>query len=415
MNALVPAKGYLAGISLVAGLLVLTPVGWAGDGPTSATNVTRVGHLDIEGGGMVDVRGGLAVIGHMSPPHATSILDMSDPARPPLLARIPTKPGTHSHKARLCGTTLITNHERYGGGQPGDKVGLGFFDVSDPRRPREVGFLSTGGQNGFGAGVHRFEADCGRKLVYAGGSADGFQGQIALIVDFSEPTQPREVGRWWLPGQRIGAGEEAGRGSGAFRVHHPSRWGDRLYVSLWTDGFAIVDISDLAKPRTVSRFAYQPLYQAPTHTALPLGRPIMDRRWLLVFDEDIAGGCRRPAPFMWVVDITHEQTPVPVANFQPPATGDDARCEPGKRMGAHQPHEFVGRDNLVYAAWFSRGLRVIDISNPYLPSEVGHYVPSPIKGNQFAMSNDVFVDGRGLIYLIDRNDGLEILRFTRRP
>ena len=75
----------------------------------------------------------------------------------------------------------------------------------------------------------------------------------------------------------------------------------------------------------------------------------------------------------------------------------------------------MGRDNLVYAAWFSRGLRVIDISNPYLPTEVGHYVPSPVKGNRFAMSNDVFVDARGLIYLIDRNDGLEILRLTRRP
>jgi hypothetical protein len=46
---------------------------------------------------------------------------------------------------------------------------------------------------------------------------------------------------------------------------------------------------------------------------------------------------------------------------------------------------------------------------------IGHYVPAPIKGNQFTMSNDVFVDGRGLIYLIARNDGLEILRFTRRP
>jgi hypothetical protein len=272
-----------------------------------------------------------------------------------------------------------------------------------------------GGRDGSRTGAHRFEADCERKLVYAGGSADDYRGHIALIVDFSDPARPREVGRWWLPGQRTGAGEEASRGSGAFRVHHPNRWGDRLYLSLWTDGFAIVDISDLAKPRTVSHFAYQPPYHAPTHTALPVGHPIMDRRWLLVFDEDISGGCRRPTPFMWVLDITHEQTPVPVANFQPPATEGDARCEPGKRLGAHQPHEFVGRDNLVYAAWFSRGLRVIDISNPYLPTEVGHYLPAPIKGNRFAMSNDVFVDTQDLIYLIDRNDGLEILRFARMP
>lgn len=62
--------------------------------------VTSIGRRDIEGGGMIDVRGDLAAIGHMEPPHATSILDVSEPARPRVLARIPVKPGTHSHKAR---------------------------------------------------------------------------------------------------------------------------------------------------------------------------------------------------------------------------------------------------------------------------------------------------------------------------
>jgi hypothetical protein len=66
--------------------------------------------------------------------------------------------------------------------------------------------------------------------------------------------------------------------------------------------------------------------------------------------------------------------------------------------------------NLVYAAWFSGGLRVIDISNPYKPREVGHYIPRPEQGVPFAQSNDVFVDERGLIYLIDRVKGLDILR-----
>ena len=49
-------------------------------GAAQARNVALVGHLDIEGGGMVDVQGDLAVIGHMQPPHATSILDVSRPA-----------------------------------------------------------------------------------------------------------------------------------------------------------------------------------------------------------------------------------------------------------------------------------------------------------------------------------------------
>ena len=50
------------------------------------------------------------------------------------------------------------------------------------------------------------------------------------------------------------------------------------------------------------------------------------------------------------------------------------------RFGAHQPHEHVGKDNLVYAAWFSGGLRIIDISSPYRPEEVGHYIPAAREG-----------------------------------
>ena len=68
---------------------------------------------------------------------------------------------------------------------------------------------------------------------------------------------------------------------------------------------------------------------------------------------------------------------------------------------------------LVYAAWFSGGLRVIDISNPYRPEEVAHYVPAPAKGFGSAQTNDIFVDSRDLIYLIDRNNGLDIVKLTK--
>jgi hypothetical protein len=376
-------------------------------GPADARNVELVGRLDIEGGGMVDVQGHLAVIGHMAPPHATSLLDVSDPVRPTLLARIPTTPGTHSHKARLCGSVLITNHERYGGWGPGSRVGLGLFDVSDPRRPKEIGFLEMGGRSGGGTGVHRFEADCSRKLVYAGAGLEGYQGNVTLIVDFSDPRNPIEVSRWWMPGQWTAGGEKSAAGVG-YRTHHPNRMGDRLYVPLWMGGVAIVDIADIANPKTVSHLNYSRPSGAPTHTTLPVPHLIQGHRWLVVFDEDLGGGCDRPAG-MWMLDITDETRPVVTAEFQPPRP---ARCE--GRSGAHQPHEKVGRDNLVYAAWFSRGLRVIDISIPARPVEVGHYLPHFAKGRP-PLSNDVFVDHRGLIYLIDRDNGLDILRFTGRP
>ena len=79
-------------------------------------------------------------------------------------------------------------------------------------------------------------------------------------------------------------------------------------------------------------------------------------------------------------------------------------------LGCHQPHERVIGTH-VFVAWFSKGLRVLDVANPYHPREVGHYEPPPAPGSKRTVSNDVWVDGRGLVYLLDRDGGLDILEW----
>jgi len=389
--------------------LFLAGIASAASGPISAKNVVPVGHLDIEGGGMVDVKGKLAAVGHMGPPYATTILDVSDPAHPRVLSRIKVRPGTHSHKARICGSTLIINVERYGGGGDGT-AGLTLFDINDPGHPKEIAYYKMGGISTGGTGVHRFQLDCERKLVYVSGSDDKFQGNFPIIIDISNPARPLEIGRWWFPGQYAGGGEKPSWFGSSIRTHHPLRLDNRMFISLWYGGFAILDISDMAHPRLVSHVNYHGRGGgAPTHTALPVVHKILGKSWLIVFDEEMGGG--NPPASMRVFDITDEKRPVEVAAFH---VSPDPYGKTGGRFGAHQPHEYVGADNLIYAAWFSGGLRIIDISNPYRPSEAGHYIPGPGQGQQFAESNDVFVDKRGLIYLIDRVQGLDILRFTGR-
>jgi hypothetical protein len=56
-------------------------------------------------------------------------------------------------------------------------------------------------------------------------------------------------------------------------------------------------------------------------------------------------------------------------------------------------------------------LRVLDVADPYFPKEVAHYMVPGLNGAA-PESNDVDVDDAGLIYLIDRNHGLEILEMT---
>jgi hypothetical protein len=93
----------------------------------------------------------------------------------------------------------------------------------------------------------------------------------------------------------------------------------------------------------------------------------------------------------------------------------------GGRFGAHNIHEnqpvatSFRSDTLVFGAFFNGGVRVYDVSNPYQPEEVGHYVPEAPAGSPVGaiQINDVYVDENRLIYAIDRmSGGLYILELT---
>ena len=69
-----------------------------------------------------------------------------------------------------------------------------------------------------------------------------------------------------MDGGRRGAGATGGRSP---RCHHPLRMGDRLYVSYWHHGDAILDISDMTKPRAIARINTTASFPHPTHTCSP--------------------------------------------------------------------------------------------------------------------------------------------------
>jgi hypothetical protein len=79
-----------------------------------ARNVCRLAHLDLPGGGQVMVQGNYAYVGHMRPPHGTSIIDVGDPRNPRVVSTIDLDgPLTHSHKARVVGDVMIVNCEQH--------------------------------------------------------------------------------------------------------------------------------------------------------------------------------------------------------------------------------------------------------------------------------------------------------------
>jgi hypothetical protein len=382
---------------------------------SNSLNIRNIGHHDLNGygnGGQVTVqrRGDeyYAFIGHMEK-MGTSIVDVTDPSNPSLVFQIPINPNTHSHKVRVCGDIMLVNAEQLGNNTP-FYAGLRFYDISEIDQPREIAFFETGGR-----GVHKYWVDCEKNLAYISTELEGYLKALFMIVDFNDPYNPTEVSRWWLPGQWTAGGEVPSWDTSrySFRHHHPVVLGNRAYLGYWDAGYIILDISDNHNPRMISHCNYTPPYGGTFHTALPIERKIEGRRWLLVFQESMVPYNLEERKLMWMIDITHEDNPVPVSTFQVPTTGFNLELD---RFGPHQPHEDTKlKNNLVYAAWFGGGLRVIDVSNPYKPNEIGYYLPPLPKGQKMIQTNDVYVDDREMIYIIDRyNGGLDILELIEK-
>jgi hypothetical protein len=88
-----------------------------------------------------------------------------------------------------------------------------------------------------------------------------------------------------------------------------------------------------------------------------------------------------------------------------------SRATPG-RFGAHQFQEHM-EGTLLYCAWFAGGLRIVDIADPQAPQEVGFFIPEPAPGKAAPQTNDVETDSRGLVYIVDRYAGFDVLEFSR--
>ena len=159
-------------------------------------------------------------VGHQRPTSGTTIVDVSDPANPKHLATIDVPEGWHSHKVRVSNGIMIVNHERFGKAGPDEfGGGIAIYDVSKPAQPKLITkWLTKGG------GVHRFDFD--GRYAYISPTAEGYVGNIVMILDLADPAKPQEVGRWWIPGQWTAGGEQYPWDNWVPpRCHHPLRVG----------------------------------------------------------------------------------------------------------------------------------------------------------------------------------------------
>ena len=177
-------------------------------------------------------------------------------------------------------------------------------------------------------------------------------------------------------------------------------------VGYWDAGAITLDVSDIKKPKFVARFDPSPPYMGHHHTVVPY----KDGDFYIVLDEAWGSKNFEHSQFMWIVDNREKSNPIPVSTYQ---VAPDGWLTAGGRFGAHNMHEKIDND-LVFVVWYNAGLRVVDVSDPYQPKEVGYYIPAADFGRPTVQSNDIIIDeSDGLIYITDRwGGGMHIVEYT---
>jgi hypothetical protein len=355
-----------------------------------------------------------------------SIVDVTDPKDPKFVKTIQGPKNTWTIQMTLHDNIMVTALEKSSlawGADPNkpNEEGVLIWDISDPVNPRQLSHWKTGA-----TGTHR-NSYPGGKYAYLSAAAPGFSSNILVILDMSDPAQPKEAGRWWMTGQR--EGETKAEGPEGF--HGPANISpDGKIASMAYSPAAVnLDISDVTNPKLIGKLTFSPPFVAVGAPSLHTALPLWDRNLLYVNSEAIAERCNEALNFAGLVDNRNPARPRLMSLFPVPVPPKGAPyknfCEKGGRFGPHNVNQEIHLPdvekpgNLIYLTYFNAGLRVYNIKDPLLPVETGWFIPpqpservGPLPRDLVTQTEDVLVDTRGYIYVTDKQWGLWILRYT---
>ena len=383
--------------------------------------------------------------------NGTSIVDVTDPAKPKYLNHIPGVEGLGeaggAQMVRTCAGRDLPKGDpakfyllRPYGGQ-GHEV----WDVSDPANPTLLTRIVMGLRD-----THKSWWECDTGIAYLVSGAPGWRvKRMAQIYDLGDPAKPVHIRDFGLPGQEPGA-----TGTIPADMHGPISTGpkgNRVYFGYGTDKGGVMQVVDRDKlingPKepTAENLAYPEISKLQlagwngAHTTFPMLQMKIDefakdkdgatRDIIMIVNEQIRNECQEARQMVWFADVTLEKTPTMISTFVVPESMGHF-CDRGGRFGAHASNESMAGvyyKKVAMVTYFNAGVRAIDVRNPYQPKEIGYYVPAitentdkrciQVDGKERCktaiQSNNVETDERGLIYVVDRaNTGLHILELT---
>lgn len=405
----------LARLLLVAlillGLALETP---ADSAPVYAQNsISETYHLEPAGqrGGVtsaVAIQGNLAYIG-VGP--RLTILDISNPAQPVWLGETEPLPG-------IIGDIQIQANIAY---VAAGKSGVRVVDIAEPGTPKEIGFYDT--------------LDSAYDLDLAGNYLYVADGSEMLILDVSNPATPILIGSFSKM-YSIYAVEVAGEyaylasdyggllildiSNPAMPVHVGSVdipgysndvaiQGNYAYVPAY-GGLAIIDISNPSVPKLIGG-CYSP--ESGQHVAIQgnyaylgdwssglriidISNPFEPVEINFLNTEGYSGRVAVEGNYVYISDYSHGLLVVEIIN-----SNEIGKVSRYRGYGYLESLRFAG--DTAYIAERS-GLRIVDLSNPAIPSEIGFFDST---GETF----DVEIS-HNRAFLANGTSGLELVDIT---
>ena len=399
----------------------------------TAKGFTLVGHTDLGKRGVnspIAVAGRCVYVGDRYDQHGIAVVDAKNPAKPKQVGTIAPQKGSTQRELRAdvgLGLLVVMTYSTNGVGSTTGNY-LKVYDIRTCTRPVLLSTVDFGPRSPHEFFLWKDPKHAGRALAYI---TFTIYSPDLVVYDLTDPKAPAIAAVYDLAvdGARpFGAFDSSG---GYLHSLSVSDDGTRAYLGTWDWGLYVADTSTLAErsPGAVVPIGAPATYLGNVHGGVKVpGKPYavaVQEGYAGVFTPGVAtSGC----PFGWLrmVDLSIESAPR--------LTGGEFKlrendCEISKKLnGTFTSHNQTLFPDVALVPWYGGGLRAIDISDPAAPVEAGAFVPKKTFEPEardtrlYFKSFDRWVGAmwsypvvqNGLIYVVDIDLGLFILKYTGR-
>jgi choice-of-anchor B domain-containing protein len=333
-----------------------------------------------------------AIVGRFD---GTAFVEVTDPANPVYVGELPLHAGARPNLWRDM--KVYRNHVFIvsdGAGPHGMQV----FDLTQLRDVQGVPktFTETAHYDRI-ASAHNIAIDEASGFAYTIGNSMGGEtcGGGPHMIDIREPTRPTFAGCWadtTTGNARTGYTHDAQ--CTVYQGPDERYRGRQLCFNASETALGIADVTDKANPKRISSASY------PNVAYAHQGWLSADHRYFFLNDEGDELSGNAPKTRTLVFDVTDLEDPVVAKEFFGTTPATD--------------HNLYVKDRYMYQSNYVSGLRVIDVSDPSNPVEVGFFDTVPFGEDQAGFagswSNYPYFKS-GVVAVTSMREGLFLVRF----